>query len=230
MSRGTGGLIAWLAFASGVLIVIVTIGLEFADPSEGGGNPVLVLWQTFVATFSLGAPAVGKPAALALWFLLGVGGIFIVSALIGLLTSGLHRQLEQLRKGRSQVLEKKHTVILGWSDQIYTVITELVEANRSRRRSAIAILADEDKVLMEDLVRHRIPDTGKTRLVFRTGSPLDLADLEMVNLNEARSIIVLGPNTASPDDAGRVRAQGGARHQQGPGISRATAPRGGRGA
>jgi Castor and Pollux, part of voltage-gated ion channel/Calcium-activated potassium channel slowpoke-like RCK domain len=200
MSRGTGGLIGWLALASGVLIGVVTVGLELVAPSEAG-NPVLLLWKTFVATFSLGAPDAGPWPVLAMWFVLGVGGIFIVSALIGLLTSGLHRRLEQLRKGRSRVVERKHTVILGWSDQIYTVINELVEANRSRRRAAIAILADEDKVLMEDLVRHRIPDTGKTRLVFRTGSPLDLADLEMVNLNEARSIIVLGPNNASPDDA-----------------------------
>jgi voltage-gated potassium channel Kch len=199
MSRGTGGLIVWLAVASAIMIIAVTAGLELVDPGEAGGNPFLLLWQNFVATFSLGAPGDGKWPALLLWFLLGVGGIFIVSALVGLLTSGLHRQLEQLRKGRSQVIEKDHTVILGWSDQIYTVINELVEANRSRRRAAIAILADEDKVLMEDMVRHRIRDTGRTRLVFRTGSPLDLSDLEMVNLNQARAIIVLGPNSSSDD-------------------------------
>ena len=81
-----------------------------------------------------------------LWFVLALGGIFVVSALVGLLTSGLHRQLEQLRKGRSPVIETGHTVILGWSDQVYTVVSELVEANRSRKRAAIAILAEQDKV------------------------------------------------------------------------------------
>lgn len=201
MSRGTIGLIGWLAVASVLLILMVTTAIQLVKPTGELDNPLLLLWQTFISTFSLAAPETGAWQELALWFVLALGGIFIVSALVGLLTSGLHRQLEQLRKGRSQVLERGHTVILGWSDQIYTVISELREANESRGKAAIAILADQDKVVMEDRVRHRIPDTGKTRLIFRTGSPLDLTDLEMVNLNEARSIIVLSPDNSSVEDA-----------------------------
>ncbi|MBB5866804.1 voltage-gated potassium channel Kch [Allocatelliglobosispora scoriae] len=200
MSRGTLGLIGWLAVVSIVMVLVVTGALALVEP-PGEDNPVQLLWQTFVSTFSLGAPETGTVPVLALWFVLGVGGIFIVSALVGLLTSGVNRRLEQLRKGRSQVLERDHSVILGWSDQIYTVIAELAEANKSRRSAAIAILADQDKVTMEDRVRHRLPSTGKTRLIFRTGSPLDLTDLEMVNLNEARSIIVLAPDAVSAEDA-----------------------------
>ena len=94
-----------------------------------------LLWSTFVTTFSLAVPRPAAAAMLALWFVLALGGIFIVSALVGLLTSGLNQRLEQLRKGRSRVIETGHTVILGWSDQVYTVVSELVEANRSRRRA-----------------------------------------------------------------------------------------------
>jgi ion channel POLLUX/CASTOR len=56
-------------------------------------------------------------------------------------------------------------------------------------------------VTMEDRVRHRIPDTHNTKLIFRTGSPLDLTDLEMVNLNEARAILVLSPDGVSEEDS-----------------------------
>src|SRR5262249_12565033 len=138
---------------------------------------------------------------LALWFVLALGGIFIVSALVGVLTSGFAQQVEHLRKGRSLVVEKDHTVILGWSDQIYTVVSELVEANRSRRHAAIAILAEQDKVDMEDWLHHRVRHTGHTRVVCRTGSPLDLSDLELMSLNAARSIIVLAPTGATVEDA-----------------------------
>ena len=134
-------------------------------------------------------------------FVLALGGIFIVSALVGLLTSGLNQRLELLRKGRSRVIETGHTVILGWSDQVYTVVSELVEANRSRRRPTVVILADQDKVSMEDRLRHRLETTRNTHVVCRTGSPLDLTDLEMVNLNGARSIIVLAPEGATAEDA-----------------------------
>lgn len=205
MARGTTGLIGWLAIASALLIVTVTAALEVVSPTDTNGRPpnvFLLLWQTFVSTFSLSVPVEEPPAVLAMWFVLGVGGIFVVSALVGLLTSGLNRKLEQLRKGRSAVVESDHTVILGWSDQVYPVVSELVEANRSRRRrTAIAILAEEDRVEMEDRLRHRLGPTGNTRLVCRTGNPLDLTDLEMVNPNTARSIIVLAPQGVSVEDA-----------------------------
>jgi voltage-gated potassium channel Kch len=202
MSKGTAGLIGWLAFTSIVLIIVVTVALTAVEQKfDSNVNPFLLLWQTFVATFSLAVPENGPLAVLALWFLLALGGIFIVSALIGLLTSGLHRKLEQLRKGRSPVVERDHTVILGWSDQVYTLVSELVEANQSRRRAAIAILAEEDKIEMEDRLRHRLGSTGNTKVVCRTGNPLDLADLELVNPNAARSILVLAPNGASAEDA-----------------------------
>ncbi|MFC7483758.1 hypothetical protein ACFQX7_32265 [Luedemannella flava] len=184
MSRGTASLIGWLAIVSMVMVVIVTIALEFAYPADERGrqpNPFLLLWQTFASTFSLDVPETGTLAVLGLWFILAVGGVFVVSALISLLTRGLHQQLEQLRKGRSVVVESDHTVILGWSDQVFTVVSELVEANRSRRRAAITILAEHDKVDMEDQLRRRLGNTGTTRIVCRTGSPLDLTDLELVN-------------------------------------------------
>ncbi|MEU8076313.1 hypothetical protein AB0B31_12785 [Catellatospora citrea] len=201
MSRGTTGLIGWLAVASFALVLVVTVAIEVADPEKSGADPLRLLWRTFVTTFSLSAPTDEGWVVMPFWFVLALGGIFVASALIGLLTSGINRRLEQLRKGRSAVLERDHTVVLGWSDQIYTVITEMVEANASRRRAAVVVLAEQDKVTMEDRVEHRIGDTGRTRLIFRTGSPLDLKDLEMVNLNEARSIIVLAPDGATAEDA-----------------------------
>src|SRR6185436_3692863 len=157
MSRGTVSLIGWLALVSGILIVAISLGLLVVEQPGADGTPppsgFELLWRTFVSTFGLAIPGVGTKAELALWFLLALGGIFIVSALVGLLTSGMNRQLEQLRKGRSQVVETDHTIVLGWSDQVYTVISELVEANRSRRKATVAILAEQDKVHMEDRLR-----------------------------------------------------------------------------
>ncbi len=206
MSRGTTSLVGWLAFASLLLIVSVTGALDAVAPKDPAGkrpNPLALLWKTFVSTFGLAVPGEDglSLAELGLWFLLALGGIFIVSALVGLLTSGLHRKFEQLRKGRSVVVERDHTVILGWSDQVFTLVSELIEANASRRRSAVVILAEQDKVEMEDLLRQRLGKTGRTRVVCRTGSPLDLADLVLVNPNGARSIIVLAPQGTSAEDA-----------------------------
>jgi voltage-gated potassium channel Kch len=128
-----------------------------------------------------------------------LGGIFIVSTLIGVLSSGIEAKLDELRKGRSFVLERDHTVILGWSPQIFTIVSELALAKTNQRKPRIAILAEKDKVEMDDELRERAGDLGKTRVVCRTGIPLDPTDLEIVNPHDARSIIVLAPETERPD-------------------------------
>src|SRR5262245_46963622 len=202
MSRGIVSLIGWLAAISVALIVVTAIALRFTDPnasSQRGHGIFTELWDTFVTTFALAVPTdtTLAPIVIALWFVLAVGGIFIVSALVGLLTNAFQQKVEQLRKGRSPIVESDHTVILGWSDQIYTVVSELVEANESRRRATVAILAEQDKVDMDEWLRHRLGKTGRTQVITRNGSPLDLSDLELMNLNQARSIIVLAPTGAS---------------------------------
>ncbi len=130
-------------------------------------------------------------------FVVTLGGIFVVSTLIGVLSNGIESQMSRLRKGRSRVLENDHTVILGWSPQVFTIISELVLANENRRIGAvIAILADRDKLEMEDEIRDRVGDTKNTRLICRSGSPIDPTDIEIVSPHTARSIIVL-PGSAS---------------------------------
>ena len=128
-----------------------------------------------------------------------MGGIFVVSSLIGVLTSGIESKLDELRKGRSFVVEERHTVILGWSSQIFTIISELMAANANQSRSCIAILAEKDKVEMEDEIRAKVGPTGRTRLVCRRGSPVDLTDLEIINPHSARSIIILASEPPNPD-------------------------------
>jgi voltage-gated potassium channel Kch len=95
------------------------------------------------------------------------------------------------------VLESGHTLILGWSDRVPAVVSELIIANRSRDHAAIVILAEVDKTLMEDTLRDLIDDWGPTRLVCRSGNTSAFADLAMVNLEGARSIIVIGGNDAA---------------------------------
>ena len=67
--------------------------------------------------------------------LITLGGLFVVSALIGVIATGLDSRIEEMRKGRSVVLEENHTLILGWSDTIFTVLSELEIANESQQAS-----------------------------------------------------------------------------------------------
>jgi len=56
-----------------------------------------------------------------------------------------------------------------------------------------------DKGEAEKEIKSRIPDSGNTKIVVRSGSTLESSAAEMVNINEARSIIVLAPEVDNPD-------------------------------
>jgi voltage-gated potassium channel Kch len=67
-----------------------------------------------------------------------------------------------------------------------------VIANESRTSGAvIVVLAEQDKVEMEDAINERIPDSKNTRIICRSGSPMDMTDLEIASPHTSRSIIVL---------------------------------------
>jgi len=126
-------------------------------------------------------------------------GLVIISTLIGLVSTGILNKLEILRKGRSFVIEKDHLLILGWSPKIFTIIPELVEANENQKHAVIVILADKDKVEMEDEIRDKVGDTRNTRVICRTGNPIDVHDLEIANPYETKAIIILDKEDENSD-------------------------------
>lgn len=165
-------------------------------------------WQSLMRAMDAGTFA-GDPVddkgngwAYRIWGLfITLGGIFIMGSLIGVLTSGLEGKLEELRKGKSFVCEEDHTLILGWSPRIFRVISELCVANENVQKPRVVVLADKDKVEMEDEIRGKIEDTGRTKVVCRSGSPIDLDDLEIVNPHASKSIIILSPEEYSDPDS-----------------------------
>jgi voltage-gated potassium channel Kch len=75
----------------------------------------------------------------------------------------------------------------------------LLIANENQKDPCIVILSDRDKIEMEDEIRAKFPSTANTRIICRSGNPLDLDDLAVVDPHSARSIIVLAPETDNPD-------------------------------
>jgi voltage-gated potassium channel Kch len=202
MSKGPIALIGWLFIASAILIVLVSlVVVALGIGPEEKGTFVDIAWASLMRTLDAGTMGgdEGPWSFLLAMLIVTFGGIFIVSILIGVLTTGIEGKLEQLRKGRSFVAEQGHTVILGWSSQIFTLISELIAANENQKQSCIVILAEKDTVEMQDEIRSKIGKTGRTRVVFRTGSPIDMDDLKIVNHPKARAIVILAPETDDPD-------------------------------
>jgi len=205
MARGTVALVSGLFLASALLIVgvalLVTVLGGLDDEATAGVDFIQLSWMTLLRTLDPGTMAddAGPVVFVLGMFSATIGGVLFVAILIGLVTSGIEGRLTELRRGRSRVIERDHTIILGWSAQAPTLIEELIEANASRSRAAIVVLAERDKVEMEDELRERIPRRRSTRIVCRSGSPIDSADIDICSPQAARSIVVLGHNGPDAD-------------------------------
>ena len=212
MSRGPAPVVLGL-FAITILVALfVSVFVYLAgwgslgDPVNGGQDFTFpdIIWRAVLTTIDSGAVGnyTGTPVTvgfLLAMFAVTLVGIFFTSIFIGVLVTGIQARLDELRKGRSRVLETNQTVILGWSQQIFTVLSELVVANANQRRSAIVVLADRDKVEMEDAIKARVGDPGRTRIICRSGNPIDVTDLEIANIHTAKSIVILAPENDDPD-------------------------------
>lgn len=203
LSRGPSALIAWLFVLAGLIAFLsaTIITLSHTAPVGSSGTRAgffLLVWQGWQRTLNLNV-GVGPIAYVVGTFIPTLGSLFIGGIFIGLLTGGIQNKIRNLRKGRSVVVERGHIIILGWSQQIYQVISELVLANANKKDACIVVLAEKDKVDMEDLIREKVGPLGRTRLVCRTGNPIDLGDLAIVSPDEARAILILAPDSKDPD-------------------------------
>src|SRR5215208_7367658 len=144
MSKGTIALIGLLATLSALIVVVIAVFVTIVGIAPDGGDQLSfpeAIWQSMMRALDSGAVGgdAGWPFRMSM-LLVTVGGIFILSTLIGVLTSGIESKIESLRKGRSHVIEQGHTVILGWSQQIFVVITELIAAGENLPKSCIVIM------------------------------------------------------------------------------------------
>ena len=203
MAKGTPAMIMLLALSSFGLIfvaglILFIFGIHPAEETELGLWEAV--WASLMRTLDPGTMGGDTgPGFRLVMLVVTIGGIFIVSALISVLNSGLESQLVRLRKGRSRVLESGHTLILGWSPQVFTILSELMIANENQKNARLVVLANQDKVEMEEQLRERVEETGSTRVIVRSGNPIDLNDLELGNPHNARSIVILPPESEDAD-------------------------------
>ncbi len=195
LARGTIGVIGWLGAVTVVVVLIGGFAVWLLGIRTDGQEPTGLiegLWTNLGIALSPGA--LGSDVDWT-WRLIALAvalaGIFVLSILIGIISSGIESRLDELRKGRTLVVEQGHTLILGWSPKLHQILSELEVANANQRNPCVVILADRDKVEMEDEVRARAGDGQRTRVICRSGSTSNAADLSLVRPEVAKSILVL---------------------------------------
>ena len=197
MSKGSSSIFLALLslFLFGFILMVVTRMIAHAIlPDETLSGWYEIPWRVYVAVMEGSAAETDGDsnwlAKMASIFGVMVG-LILFSSMVAFITSVFESKLEELKRGRSIVLEKNHTLILGFGDRILEIIRELIEANESEEDASIVILAENDKEEMDNIIRDNIPRTLSTRIITRSGVATNINNLKKVMAKNAKSIIIM---------------------------------------
>jgi len=131
-------------------------------------------------------------------FFISLIGVGVMSMLMGFVVDIVCIQMEELRKGKSKVVETNHCLILGYSEKIFSICKELCNACETMEDGSVGgvvvVLTDVmERADMQGMLEDRIDDEARkgSKFVCRFGNPMIAADLGLVAVNAARSVIVL---------------------------------------
>ncbi|KAK8631351.1 hypothetical protein V6N13_080105 [Hibiscus sabdariffa] len=194
-----------LALLVATLLLICLGGLALFGVTDDSLADCLWLSWTFVADSGNHANSEGMGPRL-VSVSISFGGMLIFAMMLGLVSDAISEKLDSLRKGRSEVVEQNHTLILGWSDKLGSLLNQLAIANESLGGGTVVVMAERDKEEMElDIAKMEFDFRG-TSVICRSGSPLILADLKKVSVSKARAIVVLADDgNADQSDARALR-------------------------
>ncbi len=189
MSRGTIALVGILFIVTTLVIIIAGAIAALVGSGTMGENIWISIMHTIDAGTISGTETTDTPFVI-LMCIVTLCGLFVTSILIGIITTGFEERFSALKKGNSSVLEKGHTLILGFNDGIYTFITELITANQNQKDACIVILTPDDKEEIEAAISQMIPQRNGTRIICRTGNITDTVMLNKCAVTAAKSIII----------------------------------------
>lgn len=172
--------------------IVGVIGILAYFVSDDGGV-LYQIWYSLMYTLDAGNLA-GVPTDnvlyLILMFLATLCGLFLTSILIGIIASGVEGKLGELRKGISVVQEDGHTTIIGFDNNVYVLLRELIEANSNKKNACIVVLGEQPKEEMEDAISSHISDIGTTQIICRSGNLHESYALERCSVETCRSVII----------------------------------------
>lgn len=127
MAKGTGSMIRALLFTTIFLVLFLAFLLIIFGESDEC-SPLHAIWDSFATAINAEIPSSSDGS---LFFIIinaiaAIIGLFFTSILIGIITNGIETKLQNLRNGNAEILEKNHTIILGWNDTTFAILAEIM--------------------------------------------------------------------------------------------------------
>lgn len=201
-SKGWKAMLVALFTISVLVIAFISWGIIKADcpRPENVKGAARIFWYSVARTLDPGSLQ-DDPIDGFGWFMLfiSVFGIFVIGFLINIIGQFISSKVEELRQGKTELIEKGHIVILGWNDLVFQIVDQVITSTGKNQKKVVAVMGPRKKVQMEDEIRLRLQPPRRVKVYCRTGNQLQTNDLELMHLERSKAVIIL-PSDAKNSD------------------------------
>jgi ion channel POLLUX/CASTOR len=171
------------------LIIIVTGSIFIAFFREHSFFEAL--WWSFLRITDPGHLANDmRPAVRFISAVISISGWVIFGLLISIISNSIQSKLNEMQKGRGAVHYENHTVILGWNQNMFSVLDELV-VSQHQDDAPVVVMSNKSPEEMFNGIRSFCKHETVKNVVCRNGNPESSNDQLRVNVVKADNIIVL---------------------------------------
>jgi Trk K+ transport system NAD-binding subunit len=178
--------------------VIVSAGVVLVD-----GTVQHSFWWSFTrlldqGTFVDDADECDSSTTVVVGVLVTIGGIFVLSLLIGIFSSKITEQIDSLKRGRSPVVEKEHFIVCGNGDRLFEVTRELVKAGEEgSSHGRIVLFSSDSREKLEEVLVQRLGKRRAKKIICRSGDPTDIDALDLPGFDRCEGFVVIGDQDSS---------------------------------
>ena len=185
----------YVCYLLAFLVFITVFSMTFVDIYFGDGD-----WNSFWFIFTNyffesligeGTKENSSFVNFLLNFSVAMTGLLVSSIVIGIIVQAITDRIESIRNGTGFIDEKNHQLILGWSSGIDLVFREFLLANENQKNANIVFMDNINPVEANQRIMAKFPDKKDyQRIIPKQGKTSDRKYLDIVNVDQARSIFI----------------------------------------
>lgn len=188
-----------------ISVVIIALADLFIEPSDivssSGESTGGQFWWLFTRLLDQGT-FIGDHQYNTFIAVVGVlvtlGGILVLSLLIGIFSSKITEQIDLLKRGKSPIAQKNHLVVCGSGDRMYEVVRELVEAvEENSLNGKIVLFSSASREEMEEILSQRLKKNQRKKVICRSGITTDYDALDLPRFDRCQGFVVVGDNDSN---------------------------------
>lgn len=162
-------------------IVLIISGIEISE-SIWWSFLRMTDFSNLMADDYLLKQILGSIIALLGWVLFGL--------LISFIAAGIQRRIQIIQKGTGGVHLTDHTIILGWNQNIYSILDEYVIQKNNGDPPLVIMSLNSAENMYNQIKSFCIPSVNNN-VICRHGNPDSIEDQKKIRISDAKEVIIL---------------------------------------